>query len=210
MFHVITGGSGSGKSAYAEDCIVQLHKDRLEQNAGTSNADTWIPLYYVATMMPFGAEMEAKIERHRQMRAGKGFETVECFLDLDLVTEFQPESDILLECMSNLVANEWFDHVQQFAVSASSVEEQVETDRQDCFSRESIESVTDKIWRGVQLLLEHCQNLVIVTNEVFSEGTKDTKEMDCYKQILAAINCRMAAAADQVTEVVYGIPVKIK
>ena len=74
MFHVITGGSGSGKSAFAEDCIVKYHRgDSL--------------LYYVATMMPFGVEMEAKIDRHRKMRAGKGFETIECYLDLHQTAE---------------------------------------------------------------------------------------------------------------------------
>lgn len=189
MFHVITGGSGSGKSAYAEDCIVQLHKDS-------------VPLYYIATMMPFGAEMEAKIDRHRKLRAGKGFETIECFQNLHFLTkapekQLKPNADVLLECMSNLVANEWFAYVQRNGGA-------------DCFSKERVEMVTDKIWRGVLHLIEHCRNLVVVTNEVFSECQEDTIEMDCYKQILAAMNYRMAAVADQVTEVVYGIPVAVK
>ena len=149
MFHVITGGSGSGKSAYAEACIVQLHKKHS--------------LYYIATMMPFGKEMEAKIDRHRRMRAGKGFETVECFNDLHLTTEkfFDKAPDVLLECMSNLVANEWFDFVQK-------------NESEECFTKESMEQVIEKIWQGVQLLQECCEHLVIVTNEVFSDGARGT------------------------------------
>lgn len=186
MFYVITGGSGSGKSAYAEDCIVQFHKSRKA------------PLYYIATMMPFGTEMEAKIKRHRLMRAGKGFETIECFTDLAQASAGFKQADVLLECMSNLVANEWFDCVQK--VKADAI----------CFSRGNIEAVTDKIWKGVQILADNCENLVVVTNEVFSESEENTIEMECYKQILANINCRMATVADKVTEVVYGIPLHIK
>ena len=41
MIHLVTGGSGSGKSAYAEQCILDF--------GGTRRV-------YIATMQPFGAE----------------------------------------------------------------------------------------------------------------------------------------------------------
>lgn len=66
MFTLVTGGSGSGKSEYAE-----------------SLADSWNdPKIYVATMMPFDEETGKKIQRHRAMRRDKGFVTVECFTGL--------------------------------------------------------------------------------------------------------------------------------
>lgn len=34
--------------------------------------------------------------------------------------------------------------------------------------------------------------------------------MTVYKEVLGTVNCRMAGMADQVTEVVYGIPVEVK
>ena len=46
---------------------------------------------------------------------------------------------------------------------------------------------------------------MIVTNEVFSESVPDSPEMKEYKRILGRINCEIAAMADQVTEVIYGI-----
>ena len=52
---------------------------------------------------------------------------------------------------------------------------------------------------------QQCSNLVIVTNEVFSESVPDSPEMKEYKRILGRINCEIAAMADQVTEVIYGI-----
>ena len=38
-------------------------------------------------MMPFGKETEEKIARHRRLRAGKGFETIECYTDLKKAAE---------------------------------------------------------------------------------------------------------------------------
>ena len=47
-------------------------------------------LYYIATMVPYGKETEQKILRHRQMRNGKGFETLECFTDLKKMVQTEP------------------------------------------------------------------------------------------------------------------------
>ena len=61
------------------------------------------------------------------------------------------------------------------------------------------------ILEGIRELNQQCSNLVIVTNEVFSESVPDSPEMKEYKRILGRINCEIAAMADQVTEVIYGI-----
>ena len=70
MLAVITGGSGSGKSEYAESVATSLAKR------------DGLPLYYIATMRPFGAEGMWRVERHRKLRAGKGFETIECYVNI--------------------------------------------------------------------------------------------------------------------------------
>ena len=71
MFHLITGGSGSGKSEYAESEVERLaHLTESEEK------------YYIATMFPYGEETLQKIRRHQQMRTGKGFVTLECYTDL--------------------------------------------------------------------------------------------------------------------------------
>ena len=61
------------------------------------------------------------------------------------------------------------------------------------------------ILEGIRELNQQCSNLVIVTNEVFSESVPDSPEMKEYKRILGRINREIAAMADQVTEVIYGI-----
>ena len=64
MMVVVTGASGSGKSEYAEGVAVKL--------AGKGD------LYYLATMRVYGEEGVRRVERHRKLRAGKGFQTAEC------------------------------------------------------------------------------------------------------------------------------------
>ena len=63
MMVVVTGASGSGKSEYAEGVAVKL--------AGKGD------LYYLATMRVYGEEGVRRVERHRKLRAGKGFQTAE-------------------------------------------------------------------------------------------------------------------------------------
>ena len=171
MLELVTGGSGSGKSAYAESRICEYNRQAPK------------PLFYIATMYPYGEETEKKIERHRMLRKGKGFETLEWYTGLKQHLEegSLKGADVLLECMSNLVANEMY--MESGA---------------GCHADQAI-------LEGIQELNQQCANLVIVTNEVFSESVPDSPEMKEYKRILGRINREIAAMADQVTEVIYGI-----
>ena len=54
MITLITGGSGSGKSAYAEKYICRV-----------SNENGYKEKYYIATMQVFDDEGQRKIDRHR-------------------------------------------------------------------------------------------------------------------------------------------------
>lgn len=167
---MVIGGSGSGKSEYAESRCVQFGSEKK---------------LYIATMEPFGAEGAARIERHRKLRQGKGFETLECYTHLE-ESEIPQAGTILLECMSNLAANEMF--------SPQGRPEQMES----------------LILQGVSRLRERAEHVVIVTNEVFSDGiVYDPMTME-YIRHLGVINQRIAQMADEVYEVVHGIPICIK
>lgn len=169
MLHVITGGSGSGKSEYAEAQVLQ---------AGTGQR------FYIATMIPYGEEGRQRVERHRHLRRQKNFETVECYHNLEAL-ELPADSIVLLECMSNLVANEIF-----------------EPDG-------AREDTPEAICRGVRKLRGQVRQLYIVTNEVFSDGITYTPETTQYLACLGAVNQRIASMADTVTEVVCGIPLPV-
>ena len=170
MMHLITGGSGSGKSAYAEEQILAMQGDcRI----------------FIATMDPYDEESHRRIQRHRRMRAEKFFTTIECYRDLETV-ELPEGADVLLECMSNLTANEMF--------------------RQDPPEGD----VADRIIQGVERLRRQARNLVIVSNEIFSDGCEYASETREYQRVLGTVNCLLAKMAEQVTEVVYGIPLEVK
>ncbi len=170
MLHLITGGSGSGKSRYAEEQILNLGPGQR---------------IYIATMYPYDAESHQRIQRHRAMRAEKKFETVECYTGL-AEQEFPQGANILLECMSNLVANEMF--------------------RSEGARLHTVEAVL----RGVWQLKDLAENLVIVTNEIFSDGAEYGSSTRVYQEYLGTINQEIARWADRVTEVVCGIPIDLK
>ena len=93
---------------------------------------------------------------------------------------------MLLECMSNLTANELY------------------------LDTGAKERTREAVLEGIRELEKRCRGLVAVTNEVFCDLPPADEEMQEYLSVLGTINCRMAKMADQVTEVVYGIPVEVK
>lgn len=169
MVSLIYGGSGSGKSAFAEERVLALQTDKK---------------YYIATMQVYGEEGRQKVLRHQMLRAGKGFATIECPRNL-LQVEGDQSGTALLECMSNLVANEMF--VDDAMIDETTV----------------VESVID----GVRALSSRYLNLVIVSNNVFEDGKEYDASTMAYLRALGRVNQKLAELADEVYEVVVGIPV---
>lgn len=172
MLTVIMGGSGSGKSSFAENYICQKQKERKEGK-----------LLYVATMQPFGEEVLKKIKRHKKQRANKGFLSIEQYQDIGQVESVDGQTFILLECLSNLLANEMY----------------IEGKKQ--------KSVWKKIVDGLQSLEEKCAHLVLVTNEVFSEGKVSWEDGEHYLNEFGKLNVELAQKADQVYQIKAGIPI---
>lgn len=206
MIALVISGSGSGKSAYAEQMAVKA--------AGNGS------LYYVATMQVYDEEGKKKVERHQKMREGKGFLTIEQPRRLKeaakkvatekvatekvsagkvaagkVAAERVPAGKIvLLECMSNLVANEMFSEENLSAV----------------MDEAKIKQLSHEIISGVTALQDSCDILIIVTNQIFEDGIRyDASTMD-YIRLLGDINRQIAERAEQVIEVVAGIPIFIK
>ena len=146
------------------------------------------PRTYIATMKPYGAEELAKIEKHRAQRADKGFTTIECYGGLGEV--HVPEgSVVLLECLANLLSDECYDE-------------------QDGWQDAHV--AADRIERGVEALAAQCDQLIVVTNDVGSDGVDYPHPTDEYVRALGALNCRIAAKADVVLDFAAGIPTVVK
>ncbi len=170
MTVLLTGGASCGKSAYAERLCLSLPG----------------PRYYIAAMRPEGEEALERIARHRRLRAGKGFVTVERYRELAGLV-LHRRGTALLECVGTLTANEMFSEAGGMSDPAGPVLE------------------------GVDALAGQCEHLILVTNEVggggleaYGEGTRR------YIAALGRINAALAARADRVCELVCGIPLPLK
>ena len=172
MMILVYGGSASGKSEYAEELITAMESDTR---------------YYIATMQAKDDESIRRINSHKDMRRDKRFTTVERSTDIDLAPIKESGSG-LLECMTNLLANEMF--------LKSGI---VDSDR-----------VSEKIVSDTLRLNKRLDNLVIVSGNVSSAGADYDEYTLDYIRALELINTKIAEAADRVYEVVCGIPIKIK
>ncbi len=172
---LVTGGSSSGKSAYAEQLLTKTNETDAR--------------YYIATMRVWDEEGRERVKKHRMLREGKGFSTIEQPADIiGVLDRIRPGSCVLLECMSNLVANEMFDGGETHP------------------ARE----VADKILGQTQALDGAASLLIVVTNNVFEDGIDYEPSTMEYLRALGMVNNQLAARAEQVVEVVAGIPVALK
>ena len=72
------------------------------------------------------------------------------------------------------------------------------------------EEALSQILAQIRQMADAYTHLVIVTNEIFSDGAVYTGEMREYERTLGRINGRLAEKAEVVCEVVYSIPVFLK
>ena len=165
MTVLIIGYPDSGKSELAEDMVMEM----------TSPGER----VYLATMIPCGDEGAARIKRHRKMREGKGFETIEA--PFDVASSFEEnggcaDRTVLLECLSNLAANELFER------------------------EESPDAAADKIISDIARLKELVRDLVIVSNHYEIKEDFD-EETVMYAKMLDTLNDRISAVADKVIRI---------
>lgn len=170
MIVMIIGGSGSGKSELAENSAVQLNNGEL---------------VYIATMQPFDEESKDRVKRHQRMRQSKKFITIECYTGLMNVM-VENNATVLLECMSNLIANEMFSEDG------------------------AKENTVDAVKTGIYHLAEQADNLFVVTNNIFDDGIAYDDETMRYMKMLGEINKWLCQIADKVVEVIHGIPIETK
>ena len=134
---------------------------------------------YLATMIPYGADGAARVEKHRKMREGKGFTTIEAPFDITDAIEkadVPGDSTVLLECLSNLVANELF---ERHALP---------------------DEITAKLTDDVIKLAGKVRNLIIVSNHF--EITADfDNETETYAQTMDTINEALGSVCDKVIRI---------
>lgn len=170
MLTFVIGGASCGKSQFAEKVAC---------------GSTALNRIYVATMQDQSPESKKRIDKHCAARAEKRFVTLEMPLNLS-GARILPDSVVLVECITNLVANE------MFSPGGAGVD------------------TVQAVLRGVGVLRTQAKDIVIVSGNVFEDGIEHDPLTQRYANLLGIINRELAARADAVVEVVCGIPLYLK
>ena len=177
---LVTGGVRSGKSRFAED--------RLKNSPR---------VLYIATARCFDSEMERRIQVHQQRRPA-GWVTAEATRDLDRVLTEQPDGDVLLDCVTNMVTNLMLDAEPDY----------------DDLPMARIEEIEAAIGAEFSKLLDTLsgqeRTAILVSGEVGLGLVAPYRMGRVFTDILGRLNQRLAAEADEVYFLACGIPLKLK
>ena len=180
MTVLVLGEPDSGKSRYAEDVALTMC-----QGIGGE-------LYYIATMNVVDEESEARVRKHRQMRDGKGFVTLEIPYRVDRALEYIPSPEravVLLECISNLTGNEMYDNADRSYDHCAGSGDRWLSD------------TADAIVADIRMLSGAVRDLVIVANR-FEPDAKGYDDMTrLYVELNNTVNERLSEFADRVAGV---------
>ncbi|MBR2742509.1 MAG: bifunctional adenosylcobinamide kinase/adenosylcobinamide-phosphate guanylyltransferase [Clostridia bacterium] len=161
---LIMGENDSGKSAFAEGLFKNTNKKR----------------YYIATMIPVTDENRARIEKHRAAREGLRINTLELSFSVG-GADIAPDSAVLLEDVSNLLANAVFEK----------------------------KKTGDDVYRDICALKTRCAHLCAVTISGLDGGGYDSETAD-YINALRALNARLYDDADTVVLMKDKKPIYLK
>lgn len=181
---LVTGGSRSGKSTFAE---------QLAQAEGND-------ILYIATAIPIDDEMKHRIKMHRDQRP-KDWLTLEAYKDLDVAINplIQGKDAVLLDCVTVMITNLLFDNGE------------VDWDH---IKQEEIMSVEGKIKEQfnklIKLAAQSTIPFILVTNELGMGLVPEYPLGRIYRDIAGRINQMLAAEAACVYLCISGIPVRIK
>lgn len=168
MIYFFIGKSNTGKSEKAEELAVSF--------------DTSYKLY-IATMKVMDEDGEKRVQKHRNLRAGKGFETLEIPANItDAIPHIKdPENTVvLLECISNLVGNEMYDDSEKGSMDPVHFAEEIVKD--------------------IKILADSAAELIIVSS-VYDAKEEYSEETLKYIKYLDRTNEEIKKIADKVIEI---------
>ena len=176
MTELIIGTADSGKSALAEDLAMRTGDGRR---------------YYLATMKVCDEEGRKRVEKHRKMREGKGFVTIERQYALSgFADEIEKpgEVTVLLECVSNLVGTLLYEKPDRIRQLKSDGSGKIR--------------FAEEVSGDIAELAGKVHNLIIVTNEYKVEDGFD-EETRLYVELLDIVNERLRNMADRTYDLRY-------
>ena len=153
-------------------------------------------------------ESEIRIQRHRQMRAGRHFITLDCPKQLPSASVPRGAS-VLLEDLPNLLANRMFADGGTTSSADSDTKDSdtiVSASMPDPGSGNS-QDIVLRLEEDIARLAGHTEQLIIVSGNLFEDCEAYDDATKQYLNCLGELHRRLAVRAERVTEVVCGIPV---
>ncbi len=163
---LVTGGAKSGKSRFAEKLVIATDRTR----------------FYIATAQVWDAEMQAKIDAHRDDR-GNGWHTIEAPRDIGAaLAQVPPDAVVLLDC-----ATMWLTNCMLTDADLGAEAEALFAALATCPAP-----------------------VVVVTNELGWSIVPDTALARRFRDAQGRLNQQLAARADLVVAVIAGLPLVLK
>ena len=135
---------------------------------------------YLATAKILDFEMSERVKKHKLMRQNKNFITIECEKNLDVIT-IPEHSSVLIESLTTWLSNEMFDGGK-----------------------------AEKIFSDFNKLKSQCENIILVSDYIFSDGIIYDDFTENYVKALADLTKKFANEADEVFECVSGLILRYK
>ena len=171
---LITGGARSGKSRQAQQLGESLPGKKL----------------FIATCPVTDAEMEQRIDRHRQDRQDAGWQTVEETVNLEqALVDNSAYEVVLIDCLTLWINNLLF------------------TDAGNMLDEEAI---SVKVRKLLAACAARSGVVIMVTNEVGLGIVPENALARRYRDLVGRCNQEIAAVADKVIMSICGIPLNIK
>ncbi len=177
---LVTGGSRSGKSTFAEK-LLENKEDVL----------------YIATAIGTDKEMEKRIENHKSRR-NKKWATHEGFKDLDEILKKYTNKYVMLECVGTMITNLMFEESHDFDnISLNEIDKM-----------ENV--IKNEVKKLIKTAKERQKELIIVTNEVGWSLVPEYKLGRIFSDVLGHINQFIGSLSDEAYMVACGFPIKLK
>jgi adenosylcobinamide kinase/adenosylcobinamide-phosphate guanylyltransferase len=142
-----------------------------------------VPLYYLATMFPRDNEDLQRIKKHQIERAGWGFETLEVSKNISSVLKMcNTNGAFLLDSVTSLLANEMFTENGIIVANAP-----------------------EKLSRELTLLAGELNNIVFVSDFIYSDAAFYDTLTEKFRKGLAFIDRQLAGICETVLEISCGI-----
>ena len=140
---------------------------------------------YIATAQIYDDEMLSRVRLHQARRKDLGFTTIERTHNLGEL-DIPEGACVMIEGLTTWTANEMFRAEGVFMDAGQ------------------------KVYQDFRRLKEKAENIIVVADDIFSDGIIYDDMTEAYRKTLAGLEITFAREADEVIEVIAGIPFSYK